>query len=330
LPNTLAHLGVQGFLQGSLGRAARAEIDPKWIALGCVLPDVPWIWQRALRSLFAALGMLDPSAPLDALYDLRLYAIVQGSLFLCAILALGAASLAPRPGVVFGVLAFGAALHLLLDALETKWGNGVHFFAPFAWRELNFGWFWPESGAALGLTGLGVAWVAATWRSAVTTPPRLELRGARIPTAGACLAAYLLLPILFLGAAEAGNSHSIDVLREPPAARVGRTVELHRSFYLHRGGVPVVRTLIEEELEVPGLELEDGARVSVRGRFVAPHRLAVDEWHTHRSTRRDVATYVGLVAVAAAWLFAALRARRLGRAQPQGSNSSPPPRVASR
>ena len=48
MPNTLAHLGVQALVTRTL--LPRAEL--RWIALGCVIPDLPWIAQRALRTLF--------------------------------------------------------------------------------------------------------------------------------------------------------------------------------------------------------------------------------------------------------------------------------------
>ena len=48
MPNTLAHLCVQGIATRSLIKDA----DLKWIYTGCVIPDVPWILQRVIRSAF--------------------------------------------------------------------------------------------------------------------------------------------------------------------------------------------------------------------------------------------------------------------------------------
>lgn len=75
MPNTLAHFGVQGLL----GHWFLPWCDPKWLLVGCVIPDVPWILQRVVHLL---------SVPID-LYDLRLYAICQASLFGCVVLAGG-------------------------------------------------------------------------------------------------------------------------------------------------------------------------------------------------------------------------------------------------
>ena len=69
MPNTLAHLGVQGIATRSVLRDA----DLKWIYLGCIIPDVSWIIQRLVRYVI----------PNIDLYDLRLYAIVQASLLFC-------------------------------------------------------------------------------------------------------------------------------------------------------------------------------------------------------------------------------------------------------
>ena len=69
MPNTLAHIGLQGLATRKLLRDA----DLKWIYLSCIIPDVPWIIQRLVRYVI----------PNIDLYDLRLYAIVQASFLFC-------------------------------------------------------------------------------------------------------------------------------------------------------------------------------------------------------------------------------------------------------
>jgi len=117
MPNTLAHLGIQAVATRSVIKSA----DLKWICLGCVVPDVPWILQRLVSALNSG---VDP-------YDLRLYAIVQSSLAMSLVLSAALAAFSRRPRTVFAILAFNATFHLVLDALQTKWGTGLTFSRRF-------------------------------------------------------------------------------------------------------------------------------------------------------------------------------------------------------
>ena len=124
MPNTLVHFAAQGAASRSLWR----RLDPRWIYLGCLLPDVPWIARRVAAVL---------ALPVDPI-DLRLYAMAQASLAGTLLLCAAFAAVAAQPRLALAVLAFNALLHLLLDACEVKWGNGVHLFAPFSWRMTSF------------------------------------------------------------------------------------------------------------------------------------------------------------------------------------------------
>jgi len=115
MPNTIAHFAINGLLT----RAVISHADFKWIYLGCVIPDLPWILQRVVQSL---------PMPIN-LYDLRAYCVAQSSLILCLVICGAFSMLAKQRSKVFGILAMGCALHLLLDALQVKWANGVHFLA---------------------------------------------------------------------------------------------------------------------------------------------------------------------------------------------------------
>jgi len=140
LPNTLAHIGVHLPLTRKLWRRS----DALWIYLGCLLPDLPWILLRVLLTI----------TPIDE-PSLRLHAIGQASLFGSLLLAGSAAALARRPGRTFALLGFGTLVHLLLDACQYKWANGVSFFAPVDWRLVRFDLFWPEDLPTIALTALG-------------------------------------------------------------------------------------------------------------------------------------------------------------------------------
>jgi hypothetical protein len=49
VPNALAHLGVQGVAT----RALLRDADLKWVYIGCIIPDIPWILQRFVRAVFS-------------------------------------------------------------------------------------------------------------------------------------------------------------------------------------------------------------------------------------------------------------------------------------
>jgi hypothetical protein len=131
LPNTLAHIGIGG----TLTRLAIKGADLKWIYLGCLIPDLPWIFQRLGNILIPNIN----------LYDLRLYVIVQSTLLFSIILSLALTSFSKEYIRTFLILAFGSLIHLLLDSLQEKWTNGVLLLAPFNWDLMNFNLFWPES-----------------------------------------------------------------------------------------------------------------------------------------------------------------------------------------
>lgn len=302
MPNTLAHFGGQG----PLTRLAGVTVDAKWVLLGCVLPDVPWIVRRVVT--VAGGGMVDPVA-------LRLYAIVQASLIFSILLAAAVSLLSARPGPVFGALALGAVLHLLLDAAQTRWGNGVHFFAPVSWETVNFGWFWPESWVTAALAAAGVAFLAWEWigSSVVGRIPVAASRG-RALTAVALAGAYLISPPVFTQDVLASGSHAMDVLTS--SDRVGSRVELDRVGYRPSGpGEPGAPMLVVTggEIEATGRLPSRPGTLSVRGVFVDAATLRVQAYHVHAAGTRDLASYLGLLALAVVWIRDVATERRTGR-----------------
>ena len=261
MPNTLAHLGVQALAT----RAVIPRADAKWIYAGAVVPDVPWIIQRAAHSL---------GASVDA-YDLRLYAVAQASLLVSLLLcgALSALSAAPRRVMV--VLAVNVLFHLLLDGIQTKWANGVHLFAPFSWKLWNAGWFWPESLPTYLLTALGAAFVAWSWWRDSGTPVQLaSISGRRLAAAGALLTAYLITPLALRGGPEAANNHFVATLRDRDA-RTHRYVEFDRSGYVPGEHADVLVTFAREQLQVPEPALNRPATVSVRATFLDDSTIVI-------------------------------------------------------
>jgi hypothetical protein len=91
MPNILAHCGVQGALTHTLIKDA----PPAWVTVGCLIPDMPWMLVRAMKTFM----------PQSAAYDLRLYAIVQATLGLSLLLSAGLALSSPRPDFIPALLA---------------------------------------------------------------------------------------------------------------------------------------------------------------------------------------------------------------------------------
>ena len=299
MPNTLAHVGFQGVITRSVSRGS----DIKWIGLGCVLPDIPWIVQRLVR--FAVPGV-DP-------YALRLYGIVQASFLFCLVLGLAIAALTDRPGRTFGILSFNALLHLLLDASQIKWATGVNLLAPFDWRMTRFGSYWPESWPTYLLTGLGLGLLLFTWREGVRTPAGLSVRSARrVGISLVLLALYALLPLFLMDGPRAADDHFVKTLGDR-ARRPGRYVEIDRRPYEPGDGGGRIRTYAGESLRVDGIDLERPAVVSIRGRFEDEDRVRVEAYHVH-TPFRNLASLVGLSLLAMLWLVSpAGRAMKRGR-----------------
>lgn len=285
MPNTLVHFAVQGPASRGLWR----RLDPRWIYLGCLLPDVPWILRRAV----VALGL-----PVDPI-DLRLYTMAQaslaGTLLLCA--ALAAATVAPR--LVLSVLGLNALLHLLLDATEVKWGNGVHLFAPFSWRMTSFDLVAGESALMLALTIAGALLLALEIARPRAPVVGLDLRPRRLAAAAALLAAYLVAPLPFFGALEGSDSYGVKTLREV-AGRAGRAVSFDRTAFQVTPAGGLVHLWNGERVRATGAIPDHDARVSLRGTFLASDVLRVDQLLEHRHDR-DWPTYVALGLLALVW-----------------------------
>jgi hypothetical protein len=111
MPNTLAHIGFQGITTKSIFKYA----DLKWIYIGCIIPDFPWIVQRVLKT-----------TNLFNLYDVRDYSIILATFLFCIIFSAAVSFFSRDYKRVFLILVFSSFFHLMLDPLQIKWANGVH------------------------------------------------------------------------------------------------------------------------------------------------------------------------------------------------------------
>lgn len=283
MPNTLAHIGIQGIATRSIIKDA----DYKWILIGCVIPDVPWILQRLIRVAFK----------MD-LYDLRLYATVLSSFFFCIILSFLLATFSKQYWRVFIILSINSFLHLILDSLQTKWANGVHLFAPFNWRLINFGLFWPENILTYILTVFGFLYFWMKWPDSLKSKAELALRPVLLII---ILSIYVFLPFFFLSGPEDADNHFVKTLRSVES-RGGKYIEVDRAQYIINNKKNVLRTYAKEEIEVEGIKQNNSNIVSIQGRFIHNKLIRVSNYHPHCVIFRDIASYAGLFLVLFYWL----------------------------
>lgn len=286
MPNTLVHFAAQGGASHALWR----RLDPRFVYLGCLLPDLPWILRRAVVGF---------GVPVDG-FDLRLYSMGLASLAVTLLLAAAVAALTQAPGRVFAVLGVNALFHLLLDATEIKFGNGVHLLAPLSWRMTSFELFAGESPLYLLLTIAGALLVA--WEIARRRPPMvaLALRPRRLAAAAALAAAYLVAPLPFLPAIYASDSYSVKTVRERDA-RPGRAVGLDRTPFHATPAGGLVELWSGERVRATGELPSHDAIVSLNGTFLEPDVLRVERLVEHRQNR-DWPSYLGLALLALVFL----------------------------
>jgi len=291
MPNTFVHLGIQ-----TLGsRALLRGSDFKWIAVGCLIPDVPWIVQRVFLAFNSGISP----------FGLRHYATVQASLFGCLILS-GVFALTVANGrKLFLLLAFNSLLHLLLDAVEIKWANGVHFLAPFSWRLTGFNVLWPEHVIISILTFLGVLTLVYSGSREWKIPVVLSADRMKYVLALLLLTVYFFLPLLLASGPARANNHFASTLLDTEA-RPGKYLELDRSLY--RSSDKTVRIFSGERFRVLGMSLPRDAVISVRGNFIDKHTIHISEFHVH-SPVRDISSKAALIAIMSVWLVAFVKKR---------------------
>ncbi|MCK0168496.1 hypothetical protein MWU52_13100 [Jannaschia sp. S6380] len=307
MPNTLAHIGIQAVIT----RGTIAAAPPGWIWLGCILPDLPWIGLRLLRAL--------PVAP--PVHDARLWAVVASSLPFCLLAAGALACLSRRPARIFAILGLGAALHLILDATQAKWGNGAILWAPFDWRPVSLAFYWPEDPTTLVLSLLGLAvfaWAVAFWRK----PARLA-GGRRRPLLAGVLALLCGVGIVVaMPLAERADPHGIATLRGTDT-RAGRCIAFDRARVgPDADGRTVLHVWTGEALRIADGALPDPpATISVQACFTTADTVRIRAAHVHVGGWRDRMSYVGLALIGLWWAavgYGRLRHRRFTTARRSG------------
>jgi len=288
VPNTLAHFAINGLFT----RTVIKHADFKWIYLGCVIPDLPWILQRVVNSIPVSVD----------LYDLRAYCIAQSSLLLCVFLCLAFAMLAKQRSKVFIILIIGCLLHLLLDAVQIKWANGVQFFAPVNWSLLRFDFFWPESLATYLLTGAGLVYLLLNIKKSIQ--PNCEefvISKKSISVSGIFFLVWLVIPFAYIQSVYAADNHFIGTLKDTQD-RFGKYIELDRNLFVEAYDGHKIITSYGEWISVKNIDAKSGTLISLQGRFIANDMIDVESYHLH-SKFRNYASMLGLACVLLIWLL---------------------------
>lgn len=297
MPNTIAHFAINGLFT----RAVITHSDFKWIYLACVIPDLPWILQRIIKALPFA---IDP-------YDLRAYCIVQSSLLLCVFLCAALAMLAKQRSKVFIILIVGCLLHLLLDAVQIKWANGVVLFAPYNWDLLRFDLFWPESLGTYLLTAVGILYFIFNLPKTIQ-PNCQEFKFTlmTISMSAVLLLIWLILPIMYMQSVYSADNHYISTLKDSNN-RTGKEIEIDRNKVVHVDGGIKLKTSYGELISLESIEARKGARISLQGKFINENKIHVDSFHVH-SNFRNYASMAGLACVLLVWLVFIFRCCLIG------------------
>ena len=299
MPNTLCHIGVQL----PLNRLIAGRNDLLWVIIACIIPDLPWITLKVL----IVTGLFDP-------YDLRLYCTAQASLFFCLFLSAALACTTRQTGRVFLVLAGNCLLHLLLDPLEIKWGNGVHLLAPTTWTMFHLDLAWPEHPVVLVFTLVGFFLLLFFWKKMVAAPLNIAWSPTKWGVGLVFLGFYLAGPLLFLDKLEETDTYYLHTLRLTEE-RPGKTIEFDRVHYNARD--KTVKTFAGERIIVTGSQPDRSGRVSFRGRFLTPGTVAADSFHYHPD-ERDLASLIGLFMACTLLLHSLLLSHFQARKNQQG------------
>jgi hypothetical protein len=298
VPNTLIHIAIQA----PISRTVFPKIEIPWILAGAIIPDIPWIFQRILN----AAQITDP-------FQIRLYFTIQASLAFCLLLSLAASVFSRKPLPLFLLLAGNCLMHLLLDSLQIKWGNGVHLLAPFSWQTTQLGLIWPEHILGYGASLLGLVYLAVKLKTIFREGLAFNLPS-RWKTAIIAVLLYALLPLMFMNQLEQSNANYLRTLRDN-GERNGKSVELDRSYYSKENAT--VTTFSGESLAVTGALPEQSGAISLKGQFVGEKKLRSMEFYAHNNYR-DHASKLGLLLSLLLWLSLLLNKQYQRRQQQPG------------
>ena len=282
MPNTLVHIGINGFLTKTFSRKANIF----WIYLGCIIPDIPWI----LKKIFEIF------VPYINGYDLQAFSIIQSSLFFCIIISLAVSAITKNYQLTFFTLFSGSVLHLLTDSIETKWANGVQLFAPFSWQILNFRIIWPEHFVIQFLGFLGLVFFVFNWKDFRNIKFYFTFTKIRLFISTILLLSYFLLPLLFFNDIYENDNHFLSTLKNK-SERTGKFVELDRKLVEFNQNTKSywITSFNNDLIELKSKYDLSGRKISIKGSFINNDLIEVTEYHQNANLIRDGASYFALL-----------------------------------
>jgi hypothetical protein len=208
------------------------------------------------------------------------------------------------PGRIFFILSLNSLFHLLIDATEIKWANGVQLLVPFSWSLQRVDWFVLEHPIYYVATGAGLAFLGCHWRTIVALDLQLirpSLR--RVLVMGGLVLVYAVAPLFFIAPALRADNHFCQTLMNT-TERPGKKIEIDRGRFSKEDAT--LRVFTGESFAVVGQHPPTSGHLSIQGFFRDPHTIEITAWNTHTSYR-DKATVLGILLTVAIWIHSLLQ-----------------------
>ena len=291
MPNTLAHIGAQL----PIGKAIRRNWDPRWIVLGLLLPDLPWILQRV------ALAVLPTLSPIS----IRAYVVVLSTPVFCTVLAAAIACCFEKGRTIFWILFSQSIIHLLLDAFQQKGGVGIPFLAPFSWHTYSFPAYsmngWVTN--LLTLSGLVILLLLLAGRIHFPKLNRLLIdKPLNLLLSLGLVAIYFSGPLLLHNGVMDANVHDLK-LWKGDMPRVGETVHFDRARYVPGDPGTIQDDFNPVPIPIIGVDFPHKTKISTEAVFINEDTLWTATYVVHPKGLRFSYTIVGLLGILLFWTY---------------------------
>ena len=298
MPNTLAHIGAQL----PLTRILFSKVDPRWVTLGLLIPDLPWIYQRLV------LYFLPTVSPIDV----RAFVVVMSTPLFCMLFSAAIALLFRGSRWIFILLSLQCLLHLLLDCIQEKGGVGVPFFGPFDWQSFSWPLFPMDGWISTLLTCAGGCCILWLLRGKLPNStlgfPGYRIRW-RILGSTILVLIYTLAPLALMQNAVEANVHDLK-LWSGSMPRTGMQAHFDRANFIPGPivGVGEIQDVFNPEpIPIMGIDLQQRALISTIATFKDETTLVAGDYVIHPTGRRFWFTIAGLAGVALFWIYPCLK-----------------------